>query len=148
MWRVDSLEKTLMLGKTEGKRRRGWQMMRGLGSITDSMDMNLSTCQDTVEDRGARRAAVHRGAKSWTRLRYWPPTTMLYFRYISYTLDKVRLGPILEFSVLEFLWSSRKDFSYSKHQKSFCVVHLFLKFLLDIFIHFSVSSYGLRQTNK
>ena len=53
MQRVDSLEKTLMLGKTEGKRRRGRQRMRWLDGITDSMDMNLSTLQQTVDDRGA-----------------------------------------------------------------------------------------------
>ena len=53
MRRVDSLEKTLMLGKNEGKRRRGWQRMRWLESITDSMDMNLRKLWETVEDRGA-----------------------------------------------------------------------------------------------
>ena len=53
MQRVDSLEKTLMLGKTEGKRRRGRQSMRWLDGITDSMDMNLSKLQKTVDDRGA-----------------------------------------------------------------------------------------------
>ena len=57
--RTDSLEKTLMLGKIEGKRRRGRQRMRWLDSITDSMDMNLSKLRKTVEDRGAWRAAVH-----------------------------------------------------------------------------------------
>ena len=51
--RADSLEKTLMLGKIEGKRRTGWQRMRWLDSITNSMDMNLSKLQDIVEDRGA-----------------------------------------------------------------------------------------------
>ena len=54
MQRADSLEKTLILGKIEGKRRRGQQRTSWLGSITDSMDMNLSEFQDTVEDRGAR----------------------------------------------------------------------------------------------
>ena len=59
MWRTDSLEKILMLGKIEGRRRRGQQRMRWLDSITDSMDMNLSKPQETVKDRGAWRAAVH-----------------------------------------------------------------------------------------
>ena len=53
MQRANSLEKTVMLGKTEGKRRKGWQRMRWLDSIMDSMDMNLSKPQETVEDRGA-----------------------------------------------------------------------------------------------
>ena len=65
---ADSLEKTLMLGKIEGKSRRGWQRMRWLESITDSMDINLNKFQETVEDRGAWAVAVHGVAKSWTLL--------------------------------------------------------------------------------
>ena len=68
MRRTNSLEKTLMLGKTEGKRRRGQQRRKWLDSITDSRDMNLSKLQETAKDREAWRAIVHGVAKSWTRL--------------------------------------------------------------------------------
>ena len=68
MQRADSLEKTLMLGKTDGKRRSGWQRLRWLGSITDSMDMNLSKLWGIVEDKGAWCAAVPGVTKNWTQL--------------------------------------------------------------------------------
>ena len=66
--RADSLEKALMLGKIEGRRRREWQRMRWLGSTTDSADINLSKLWDIVEDRGASSATVHGVTKSQTRL--------------------------------------------------------------------------------
>ena len=68
--RVDSLEKTLMLGKTEGRRRRGQQRMRWLDSITNTMGMSLNELQEMVKDRKTWCAAVHGVTKSWTRMNH------------------------------------------------------------------------------
>ena len=75
MWRADSLEKTLMLGKIEGRRRRGWQRIRYLDGITDSMDMNLSKHLGIVQNREAWHAVVHGGAKSQIWLSDWTIAT-------------------------------------------------------------------------
>ena len=75
MWRVDSLQKTLMLGKTESRRRRGWQRTRWLYGIIGSMDMNLSKLQEMVKDREAWHAAVHGATKSLTQLSNWTTST-------------------------------------------------------------------------
>ena len=87
MRRADSLEKTLMLGKIEGRRRRGAPRLRWLDGITDTMDMNLSKLQEVAKDREDWRAAVHRVTKSRTRLSDWTTTTTVLLLQLVYRIN-------------------------------------------------------------
>ena len=88
MRRTDLLEKTLMLGKIEGRRRRGWQRMRWLDSITDSMDMDLGGLRELVIDREAWRAVIHGVTKSQTRRSDWSDLIWSECHYLVFMSEK------------------------------------------------------------